>query len=115
MVSHSLSFHSRLLFLLDPSLTSQTGGLSGAPLYHISLACVSNFYKLTDGKIPIIGCGGISNGKQAVEFAKAGARLVQVYTSFVYSGPSLVEDIKEEIMKELDGKKWDDVIGQNHK
>ncbi len=91
----------------------ETGGLSGPPLLSLTPEIVSLFYKLTKGKIPIIGCGGISTGKDAIKYAKAGASVVQLYTALGYKGPGLVQKIKKEIVKELDGKAWESIIGEN--
>ena len=55
-------------------------------------------YKLTNGKIPIIGVGGIANGEDAYARIKAGASLVQIYTGFIYEGPSLIKAINKEIL-----------------
>ena len=51
-----------------------------------------------NGKIPIIGVGGVNSGKSAYEKIIAGASLLQLYTSFVYKGPSIAKDIKKELM-----------------
>ena len=57
-----------------------------------------NFYKLTGGKIPIIGVGGISNGKDAYERIKSGASLIQLYSALVYHGPELANEINEDLL-----------------
>lgn len=90
------------------------GGLSGAPLRDLSLKTVGDFYVLTQGKIPIIGCGGISNGADALAFAKAGASAVQMYTAMGYEGPGIVGSMKKEVLEGLDGERWSDVIGRDH-
>ena len=54
-------------------------------------------YALTGGKIPLIGVGGILNGRDAYEKIKAGASLVQLYTGFVYEGPKIINSINLEI------------------
>uniref|UniRef100_A0A914VX24 Dihydroorotate dehydrogenase (quinone), mitochondrial n=1 Tax=Plectus sambesii TaxID=2011161 RepID=A0A914VX24_9BILA len=64
----------------------EAGGLSGAPLKETSTECVRDFYRLTKGGMPIIGCGGVASGKDAYEKIRAGASLVQLYTSLVYGG-----------------------------
>ena len=53
-------------------------------------------YNLTGGKIPLIGLGGISSGRDAYEKIKAGASLVQLYTGLIYHGPLIVKNIKKE-------------------
>ena len=59
---------------------------------------MKDFYILTNGKIPLIGVGGISNGKDAYERILNGASLIQLYTSLIYKGPSIVNKIKEELV-----------------
>jgi len=76
---------------------SEIGGLSGRPLKDKSTKMIEDVYKLTSGKVPIIGVGGISNGQEAYEKILAGASVVQIYTSFVYHGPPVVTKIKREL------------------
>lgn len=70
----------------------EAGGLSGAPVFEKSTACLAAFAKTLEGKIPLIGVGGILSGDQAVAKRNAGATLVQVYSGLVYTGPELVKD-----------------------
>ena len=79
----------------------EKGGLSGEPLQKISTNMIKKFYKQLNGKIPIIGVGGINSGKSAYEKIIAGASLLQLYTSFVYRGPSAAKDIKKELIQIL--------------
>lgn len=51
----------------------ETGGLSGPPLFELSTRVLSDMYRLTGGKIPIIGCGGVSSGEDAYKKIRAGA------------------------------------------
>jgi dihydroorotate dehydrogenase len=87
------------------SLISETkkeeGGLSGEPLQEISTNMIKKFYKQSDGKIPIIGVGGVDSGKSAYKKILAGASLLQLYTGFVYKGPSLIKNIKKELIQIL--------------
>jgi dihydroorotate dehydrogenase len=76
---------------------SETGGLSGAPLRTRSTEIIRHIHKQTAGKLPIIGVGGIFSGADAREKLEAGASLLQIYTSLVYEGPSVVGDIVREI------------------
>lgn len=76
---------------------SQAGGLSGKPLMAKSTECLAGFYRLTEGKIPLIGCGGVSSGADAYAKIRAGASLVQLYTALVFHGPALVGRIKREL------------------
>ena len=64
----------------------------------------SKFYKKLNGKIPIIGVGGINSGKSAYEKISAGASLLQLYTGLVYKGPSVAKEIKKELIKILKNK-----------
>lgn len=75
----------------------ETGGLSGAPLRQKSQACIADMYRLTGGRLPIIGCGGIASGADAYARIRAGASLVQLYSALVYGGPGLVADINREL------------------
>tara|TARA_Y100000590_G_C15593696_1_gene967131 strand:- start:259 stop:1302 length:1044 start_codon:yes stop_codon:yes gene_type:complete len=93
----------------------EEGGLSGEPLQKISTIMIRKFYKELKGKIPIIGVGGVNSGKSAYEKILAGASLLQLYTGFVYRGPSTAKDIKKElihILKTEGIKNIKDVIGQ---
>ena len=72
---------------------SETGGLSGAPLFEKSTRILAQLSKLTQGKLPLIGVGGISSPEQAYAKICAGASAVQIYTSMVYQGLSVACDI----------------------
>jgi dihydroorotate dehydrogenase len=69
------------------------GGLSGKPVQKRSTEIVHYISTQTEGKLPIIASGGIFTGEDAEEKLKAGASLVQVWTGFVYEGPSIVKNI----------------------
>ncbi len=75
----------------------ESGGLSGAPLFKKSTECLTQIYRLTKGRIPLIGCGGVSDGATAYAKIRAGASLVQVYSALVFHGPGLVRRIKQEL------------------
>jgi len=77
---------------------SETGGLSGAPLFASSTAMVRRMYELTHGKLPIIGVGGIASGSEAYAKIRAGASLVQLYSALIYGGPGLVTQIKRDMV-----------------
>lgn len=76
------------------------GGLSGRPLQSRSLEVVK-YLRNKNSEIPIIGVGGISEPKHAVEMLNAGANLIQVYSGLIYQGPSFVKNIKKEILANL--------------
>jgi dihydroorotate dehydrogenase len=71
------------------------GGLSGAPLKRRSQNVVAKLHCLTGGATPIIGVGGIFTAEDAWEMISAGASLIQIYTGFIYEGPSVVREINE--------------------
>ncbi len=86
---------------LNETFLLEKGGLSGKPLTQKSTAKIRVFYKHLNGKIPIIGVGGISSAQDAYEKIKAGASLVQLYTALIYQGPSLPVDINTGLMELL--------------
>lgn len=71
----------------------QSGGLSGAPLFEKSTRVLAQLSKRIDGKIPLIGVGGVSTAEQAYAKIRAGASAVQLYSAMVYAGPSLARNI----------------------
>ena len=77
---------------------AETGGLSGAPLKAKALATLKYIYQTTNGKLPLIGVGGIASGQDAYERILAGASAVQLYTSLIYAGPQLVGTINRELV-----------------
>ena len=85
----------------DNKLKSQKGGLSGAPLRKRSTEVISLIHKYSNGNVPIIGVGGIMSADDALEKLNAGASLIQVYTGFIYNGPSFIYKINREIIKSL--------------
>ena len=91
---------------------TEVGGLSGPPLKAYSLATLRTLRAYLPASTPIIGCGGISTGLDALEFAKAGATSVQVYTSFGYDGAGTCRRIKDELAEELKkvNTTWADVV-----
>ena len=95
---------------------NEDGGLSGPPLKELSNEVIKKVYKLTKGKIILIGVGGISNGKDAFEKISSGCSLIQLYTSLVFKGPNVVNDILSELSSILNDKGikcLDELIGTN--
>lgn len=84
---------------LDRSLVSglkhaeETGGLSGRPVQSRSTAVIQRLSQELQGRLPIIGVGGIDSLTAAREKIAAGATLVQIYSGFIYQGPGLIKDI----------------------
>jgi len=72
----------------------ETGGLSGRPLFEPSTALLADMYRLTEGKLPLVGVGGIASAEDAYAKIRAGASLVQLYTALVFAGPALLTEIK---------------------
>ncbi|EGN95025.1 hypothetical protein SERLA73DRAFT_113756 [Serpula lacrymans var. lacrymans S7.3] len=99
--------------LTDPNKL-ETGGLSGVPLKPHSLRALRTLRTHLPASVPLIGCGGISSGADALEFAQAGASLVQVYTGFGYDGAGACRRIKDELSRalEAEGKTWGEVVNQ---
>lgn len=77
------------------------GGLSGAPLFNRILEFVKHIHDKTEGRLPIIAAGGIMSPQDALKMLNAGASLIQVYTGFVYNGPSFVKKINRFLSKNI--------------
>ena len=86
---------------LKSAQAKETGGLSGAPLMAPSTAVLARMYALTEGKLPLVGAGGIASAFDAYAKIKAGASLVQVYSALVYQGTALVERINRGLVELL--------------
>jgi dihydroorotate dehydrogenase len=84
--------------LKDTAFASEAGGLSGRPLFARSTRMLARVYQLTEGKLPLIGVGGISSGEDALAKIEAGASLVQLYTGLVFEGLGLVGRIKQTLL-----------------
>jgi dihydroorotate dehydrogenase len=95
----------------------EPGGLSGAPLFELSTRQLARLYLLTDGRIPLIGVGGIGDAETAWAKILAGATLVQLYSALVYRGPRLVAEILEGLSARLarDGATLESVRGRDAK
>jgi len=75
-----------------------SGGLSGKPLYTRSKEIVSYIHQKSNGNIPIIAVGGVMSADDAIGLLNAGASLIQVYTGFVYKGPTLIKEINQRLL-----------------
>jgi dihydroorotate dehydrogenase len=99
---------------LESPLQNESGGLSGRPLFRPSTRLLRHMRRLADGKVPLIGAGGVSSAFDAYRKIKAGACLVQLYTAMVYNSPFLARNIARElvILLQRDGfKHISDAIG----
>ncbi|NVJ99541.1 MAG: quinone-dependent dihydroorotate dehydrogenase [Alphaproteobacteria bacterium] len=102
---------------LKSSHKSEGGGLSGAPLMAPSTKILGEIYKATEGKVPLIGVGGIASGADAYAKIRAGASLVQLYSMLVYDGPALVARVKADLahLLKADGfTRIADAVGTGH-
>jgi dihydroorotate dehydrogenase len=92
----------------------QKGGLSGKPIETKSNILINKFYKLLNGKIKIIGVGGVDSGQAAYDKFLAGADFIQLYTGMVFKGPNIVSIIKKDLKDLLlrDGvKNFTEIVG----
>jgi dihydroorotate dehydrogenase len=97
--------------------SNEVGGLSGVPLLNNSTSILSDFYRLCEGRVPLIGVGGVSSGADAYLKIRAGASLVQLYTALIFEGPSLIHRINDDLslLLEKDGfANISDAIGADH-
>jgi dihydroorotate dehydrogenase len=86
----------------DAEYAAQAGGLSGPPLLHRSTVVLARVHVLTEGRIPLIGIGGIDSGGAAIAKIEAGASLLQLYTGLVFHGPGLLARIKRDLVAYAD-------------
>lgn len=92
----------KILPITGKSVTEEAGGLSGKPLKARSTEAIAIIWQATNGKLPIIGVGGIFSAEDAWEKIVAGASLVQIYTSLIYQGPFIVSQILKGLLQKLD-------------
>ena len=78
---------------LKSAFKNEIGGLTGKPLFLQSTLMLKKMYILTNGQIPLIGVGGISNALESYENIKAGASLIQLYPALAYQGPQIINKI----------------------
>ena len=85
--------------LTDARFATESGGLSGRPLFARATRMLARIYKLTEARLPLIGVGGIDSGAAALAKIKAGASLLQLYTGLVFQGPKLIGTIKQALVR----------------
>ncbi|KAJ8723342.1 hypothetical protein PYW08_003254 [Mythimna loreyi] len=88
--------------LQNTKFPNEAGGLSGKPLAVKSTEMIKQMYKMTKGKVPIVGVGGVFTGQDAYDKILAGASAVQIYTALIYHGPPVVSKIKNELAELLE-------------
>jgi len=99
-----------------PILSNKAGGLSGPAIKPVSVRCVYEIYERV--KLPIIGCGGITNWRDAVEFLLAGARATQIGTAIAIEGPNVFKAITRGISSYLRRKGFgsvEEIVGLSHR
>ena len=102
VIASNTSMHRDGLVASEESLTKiGNGGLSGKPIKDRSTQVIKYLADTSKKAFPIIGVGGIHSAEDAMEKLNAGADLVQIYTGFIYEGPSLVKNINKEILTGL--------------
>ncbi|MDP1865390.1 MAG: quinone-dependent dihydroorotate dehydrogenase [Bradyrhizobium sp.] len=87
--------------LRETNRAREQGGLSGRPLFRLSTRMVAETYVRAEGAFPLVGVGGIDSGGAALTKIRAGASLIQLYSSLIYKGLGLVEDIKNDLTSTL--------------
>jgi len=103
--------------LLSPR-KGETGGLSGRPLFAPSTQLLARIYAATEGRVPLVGVGGVGSGADAYAKIRAGASLVQLYTALTYGGPALLPRIKAELLRCLRADGFvsvGDAVGADHR
>jgi dihydroorotate dehydrogenase len=87
--------------LREQTRAREQGGLSGRPLFRLSTRMVAETYVRAEGAFPLVGVGGIDTGGAALTKIRAGASLIQLYSSLIYKGLGLVDDIKNDLASTL--------------
>ena len=87
--------------LRETNRAKEQGGLSGRPLFRLATRMVAETYVRAEGAFPLVGVGGINSGGAALTRIRAGASLIQLYSSLIYKGLGLVEDIKNDLTSTL--------------
>ena len=86
---------------LSSRFKDETGGMSGAPLFELSTQALRIARQVSEGKLPLIGAGGVDSGARAYAKIRAGASLVQLYSALVYRGPGLADAIRRDLVARL--------------
>jgi len=89
----------------DARFAAEPGGLSGRPLFVRATRMLARIFQLTEGRVPLIGVGGIDGGAAALAKIEAGASLLQLYTGLVFEGPKLIGEIKQALVEAMEKAK----------
>jgi len=95
---------------LQSSHAAEIGGLSGAPVKDQATECIRQFYKLLQGRVQIIGVGGIKNADDAWEKLLAGADYLQIYSQFIYQGPAMIAQIVDGLKAKVESHGHTDLV-----
>ena len=109
--------HTNVLPETGNSIKDEAGGISGLPVKQRSTEVIRFIYQETEGKLPIIGVGGIFNAEDAWEKIVAGSSLLQVYTGWVYEGPWMVKQVLSGLLAKLDENGLNNIseaVGMEH-
>lgn len=93
---------SRPASLRETAVAREQGGLSGRPLFALSTRMLAETFLRVEGRVPLVGCGGLHSGASALAKIEAGATLLQVYSALVYRGPALVDSVTAALVARLD-------------
>lgn len=109
--------NTKILKETGKSIQDEAGGISGLPVKERSTEVIRFIYQETEGKLPIIGVGGIFNSSDAWSKIIAGASILQVYTGWVYEGPWMVNQVLSGLLAKLDEQGLDNIreaVGLEH-
>jgi len=96
---------------LKNEFASESGGLSGEPVKHMSTEIIAKFYKVLNGEVPIIGVGGIANADDAWDKLLAGADFLQIYSQLIYQGPGMIAEIVKGLKHKVESGGYSDIAG----
>jgi len=101
-----------------PILANKVGGISGPAIKPLAVRCIADVYRATEGRLPIIGTGGVETGEDAIEFLLAGATLIGIGTALAPRGETVFQLVCREMTewcKEQGVKDISELIGGMHK
>ena len=93
--------------LRDAAFARESGGLSGRPLFNRATRMLACVFQLTEGKVPLVGVGGIDSTETAIAKLEAGATLIQLYTGLVFQGPGLIARLKSGLLHAIEAARAD--------
>jgi dihydroorotate dehydrogenase len=96
--------------LENETLIREAGGLSGRPAFLRTTRMLARVYRAVEGRLPLIGVGGIDSGDTALAKVEAGATLIQLYTGMIFEGPGLIDRIKRKLVAAMSAEKSDRLL-----